>query len=220
MRRPPVIGLIVALVLALAFYFLLYKPADERQTAIEDETATLETQARALDTQIAQLRDIEARQVEINAAKARLQEYIPEGPALPSAIRQFQQAADAAGTDIGSVTFGDPAVPDPATGASPADTGDPATTLANIPVTMVVNGGYFRVVDFFRRLEVETPRAYLVQSVKIAEQPDARFPTLQVTWTGQMFAILSASEVQAGGGTVAPGPGATPAPTPSPAGGN
>lgn len=220
MRRPPVIGLVVALVLALAFYFLLYKPANEEQEAFEAETATLEQQQQALDNQIAQLRDIEARQVEINAAKARLEEYIPEGPGLPSAIRQFQRAADAAGTDIGSVTFGEPSIPDPATGAVPGDTGDPATTLANIPITMVVNGGYFRVVDFFRRLEVETPRAFLVQTVAVAEHPDARFPTLEVTWTGQMFAVLSASEVQAGGGTVAPVPGATPAPTPSPAGGN
>ena len=61
------------------------------------------------------------------------------------------------------------AVPDPAQGAVPADTGDPGTTLTNIPVTMVVHGGYFRTVDFFRRVEVDVPRAVLVQTVNIAE---------------------------------------------------
>ena len=220
MRRPPVIGLLVALVIALAFYFLLYKPANEEQARIEAETATLEQQQARLETQIAQLRDIEARQVEINAAKARLEEYIPEGPALPSAIRQFQRAADAAGADIASVTFGTPAVPDPATsGVAPADTGDPTTTLANIPITMVINGGYFRVVDFFRRLEVETPRAVLVQSVAAVEEAEAGFPTLAVTWNGQMFAVVPTGEVGTGGGT-GPAPSATPQPTPSPAGGD
>lgn len=217
MRRPPVIGLLVALVLALAFYFLLYKPASEEQAAIEAETATLEAQQAQLTTQIAQLRDIEARQVEINAARARLEEYIPEGPSLPSAIRQFQRAADAAGADIESVIFDTPAVPDPATtGTAAGDTGDPDTTLANIPITMTVNGGYFRVVDFFRRLEVETPRAVLVQSVSAVEEPEAGFPTLAVTWTGQMFAVVPITEIGTGGGT-APVPTATPTPTPAPA---
>lgn len=220
MRRPPVIGLLVALILALAFYFLLYKPASEEQAAIEAETAALEQQQAALTTQIAQLRDIEARQVEINAAKARLEEYIPEGPSLPSAIRQFQRAADAAGADIASVTFGTPAVPDPATtGTAAADTGDPGTTLANIPITMTVNGGYFRVVDFFRRLEVETPRAVLVQTVAAVEEPEAGFPTLAVTWNGQMFAVVPVGDVGTGGGT-GPVPGATPTPTPAPEGGD
>jgi Tfp pilus assembly protein PilO len=210
-RRPPVIGLLVALVLALAFYFLLYKPASEEQARIEAETATLEQREQQLTTQIAQLRDIEARQVEINAAKARLEEYIPEGPALPSAIRQFQRAADA-----------DPAIPDPTTGVAPTDTGDPATTLANIPITMVVNGGYFRVVDFFRRLEVEMPRAVLVQTVGAVEEPEALFPTLAVTWTGQMFAVMPAAEVAGVGGAppVGPAPAATPTPTPAPEGGD
>ena len=219
MRRPPVIGLLVALVLALAFYFLLYKPASEEQAAIEAETATLEQQQTQLSAQIAQLRDIEARQVEINAAKARLEEYIPEGPSLPSAIRQFQRAADAAGVDIASVTFGTPSVPDPTTGTAAGDTGDPTTTLANIPITMTVNGGYFRVVDFFRRLEVETPRAVLVQTVAAVEEPEAKFPTLAVTWNGQMFAVVPVGEVGTGGGT-GPVPGATPTPTPAPEGGN
>lgn len=222
MRRPPVIGLLVALVLALAFYFLLYKPADEDQARIEAETAALEQQESQLTAQIAALRDIEARQVEINAAKARLEEYIPEGPSLPAAIRQFQRAADAAGADIDSVTFGDPAVPDPTSGIAATDTGDPATTLANIPVTMVVNGGYFRVVDFFRRLEVEMPRAVLVQTIGAVEEPEALFPTLAVTWTGQMFSVMPLAEVTTADGAApaAPAPGPTPTPTPAPAGGD
>ena len=223
---PPLFGVIAALVIAVAFYFLLYKPASEEQARVEAETATLENQQRTLEQQIAQLRDIEARQVEINAAKARLLEYIPNGPAQPSVIRHFQSTADASGAEIASVTFGEPTVPDPAAGAVPADTGTPGTTLANIPVTMTLEGGYFQTVDFFRRMEVDVPRAVLVQTIDVGEEEDAGYPTLSTTWTGQVFAVISSGDLVdtqgAAGGTGAPGgTGAapTPAPTPTEAGG-
>ena len=96
------------------------------------------------------------------------------------------------------------------------DTGTEDTTLASIPITMVVDGGYFRIVDFFRRLEVEVPRAVLVESVSVEEQQDAGFPTLRATWTGQMFAVLPAEDVGTAGGAPA-APQATPTPTPTPA---
>lgn len=216
---PPVLGVIAAVVIAVAFYFLLYKPAAEEQAAIEAETLNLEAQQAQLEQQIAQLRDIEARQVEINAARARLEEYIPNGPAQPSAIRHFQRTADAAGADISSVTFGNPTVPDAAEGAVPADTGTPGTILANIPITMVLEGGYFQAVDFFRRLEVDVPRAVLVQTVEMIEDEDAGYPTLSTTWTGQMFAVIESSDlVDTAGGTgqTPPPAGAAPSPSPSP----
>ena len=210
----PVIGVLVALVLTVAFWFLLYKPASDQQAAVEAEIATLEGQQRMLETQIAQLRDVEARQVEIRAAMARLEEFIPSGPAQPTAIRQFQRAADAAGTEITTLTFGEPEVPDASTGAVPADTGEPGTTLANIPITMTVEGGYFQIVDFFRRLEVDVPRAALVQTVDVLEEEDEGFPTLAASWTGQLFAVVPLSDlVDTAAGAPAPTASPTPAPT-------
>jgi Tfp pilus assembly protein PilO len=220
-NRPVLIGLLVAILLALAFYFFLWKPASQEQARVAAETLTLQDQQRSLEAQIAQLREIERNQVEINAAKARLEEFIPNGSAQPSAIRQLQAAADAAGTDIASVTFADPAVPDPAAGAVPGDTGDPGTTLANIPVTMAVDGGYFQIVDFLRRVEVDVPRAVLLETVNIVEEPTASFPTLRTTWTGQMFAVIPAADLVDTGAAPAPGapaPGATPTPAPTPGG--
>ncbi len=224
--HPALIGALVALVLAVAFWFLLYRPVSEQQALVEDETAQLEEQQSTLRAQIEQLRDIERRQVEINAARARLLEYIPNGPAQPAAIRQLQRTADQAGADIAAVTFGDPAVPDAAAGVAPADTGTPGTTLANIPVTMSVEGGYFQIVDFFRRLEVDVSRAFLVQTVNVQEETDAGFPTLEASWTGQMFAVVSVEDLADTEGGVAPGtpgggqtaPAPTPTPTPAPGG--
>lgn len=214
----PVIGVLVALLLTVAFWFLLYKPADERQAAVEAETAELEQRESALRAQIAQLRDIESRQVEIRAALARLEEFIPSGPAQPTVIRQFQRAADASGTEIATIGFAEPTVPTTAAGAPPSDTGEPGTILAEIPLNMTVQGGYFQLVDFFRRLEVEVPRAVLVESLNVAESAEEGFPTLSADWTGQLFAVVPASDltdVQAG----VPAPGATETPTEPPAGG-
>ena len=216
--NPPVIGVVVALVLALAFYFFLYKPAAEEQAAVEAETSELEDQQASLEAEIADLRDIQSREVAIRAAKARLEEFIPDGAEQPAAIRQFQAASDAAGTEIETVTFEDPVVPDATTGATPVATGDPNTTLANIPVTIAVAGGYFQVVDFLRRLEVEQPRAVLLQTIDIIENEDAGFPTLTATATGQMFAVVPLSDL-ADTTTTSPGaggPAASPSPSPSP----
>lgn len=213
---PPVIGVIVALVLALVFWFAFYKPAKEEQEAVQAETASLQAQLATLEAQIADLRDIKAREVEINAAMARLEEYIPSGPAQPTAIRQFQNAADAAGSEITSVTFGQPAVPEASATTDPAQTGVTGdTTLANIPVTVTVQGGYFQVVDFLRRLEVDVPRAVLVQSVTIGEATSG-FPRLTVDFSGQIFAVLPTSDLV--DTTAAPTTEPSPTPTAAPEG--
>lgn len=210
---PPIIAVIVALVLTLAFWFLLYKPANEQQALLEAETLTLVEEQNRLNQELAELRDIKAREVEIRAAIARLDQFIPSGPAQPAAIRQLQEAADAAGAAVTLVGFGEPQVPDAAaTGTTPeAATGG---TLANIPVNMSVEGGYFQIVDFFRRLEVEVPRAVLVDTVNISEAA-AGYPRLKVDWAGQLFSVVTESQLvdtDTGAGV----PGATPTPTPTP----
>ena len=212
----PIVAVLVALLLTLAFWFFLYKPTSEEQAAVETQTATLEQQAAALQTQILALRDIESRQVEIRAALARLEEYIPQGPAQPAPIRQFQRAADAAGAEIVTITFAAPEVPEAADGATPADTGIPGTTLANIPVTMSLEGGYFQLVDFFRRAEVDIPRAVLIETLNVAEAEDEGFPRLRADWTGEIFALVTSGDlVDTEAGVPAPDPSATPTPTPT-----
>ncbi|MPZ74709.1 MAG: hypothetical protein GEU74_16100 [Nitriliruptorales bacterium] len=213
---PPIVGILVAAVLTVAFWFLLYKPASDEEQAVRDEIAGLEGQQATLRNELAQLQGIQDREVEIRAALARLEELVPAGVAQPAAIRQLQRGADASGAEIGSVTFGLPGLPTSAEGTAPPDTGTEGTTLADIPVTMVVEGGYFQVVDFLRRLEVEVPRAVLVDSVSIAEG-ETGFPRLAATWTGHMFAVIPTEALaDAAGAPLAP---PTPAPTPTEGGG-
>lgn len=190
-NRAPLLGVLVAMLLAAAFYFLLYSPKNDELAAVRAETAQLETQRSSLQNELAQLREVEANQVQIRAQLARLEEFIPSGTAQSTAVRQFQLAADASGVEMQTVSFGAPAlVPE----APP--TGQEGMALATIDVSMVVDGGYFQVVDFLRRLEVEVPRAILLASTAIAEGDDG-FPELTTTWSGDLFAVVPAASAEA-----------------------
>ena len=238
-RRAPVLALLAAILLAALFWWFVWRPLDAQQTALEDERAQAEQQQAQLRQQLAMLRDLAEREVEFRAELARLESFLPSGLNQPTVIRQMQLAGDASGVVIQSITFGDPEVVE---GAPPA--GRDNLVLTTVPVTMVLEGGYFQAVDFFRRVEVEIDRAILVRSFTMTEGTEATFPTLATTWGGAVFALLPAVEVaptggagegtpQAGGtpapgatGTPAPGATATPGPgagaatpTPTPVGG-
>lgn len=188
-NRVPLLGVLVVLLLGVAFWFLLYQPRNDDLEAVRQETATLETQRSSLQNEIARLREVEANQVEIRAALARLEEFIPSGPAQSTVVRQFQLAADASGVEISSVVFSTPSLVEEA-----PPTGTPGTSLARIPLTMNLEGGYFQIVDFLRRLEVEIPRAVLVGDFQAAEGEDG-FPSLSGTWIGDLFAVVPTESV-------------------------
>lgn len=203
--RAPLFGLLAAILVGVLFVFFAYGPKVEEQRLLEEETAQLLSQQQQLQTQIAELESIRANQPEIEAQLAQLEDLIPSSLSQASAIRQFQVAADQANVNIQSVSFADPAVQEPQ-----VDAGD-GLALADIATTMVLQGGYFQQVDFFRRVEVDkatNPRALLIDSVSMTETSlEEGFPALDATWTGRLFAVI----------TPPADPNAVPpAPTPSP----
>lgn len=187
-RMAPLIGLGVAVLLGVGFFFLLYQPLADEQEVLEAETAELVSEQQRLRNEIAALEEIRDREVELRAQLTQLEEYIPSGIAQPTIIRQLQASADAAGTQVTSVTFGQPTLVE---GAPP--TGDPGAALAEITVSVNVEGGYFQVVDLFRRLEVEVPRAVLLTNFNMAEGEDG-YPQLTSIWTARLFAVVPVTE--------------------------
>lgn len=181
-----VLGVLAAILLVtVAWWFAFYSPANEQQAALEAETDQLITQQGQLRNQLAQLNDIREREVEIRADLSRLEQFIPTTPGQASLIRQSQLAADASGVDFLTLAFEEPEAVDGA--PSPAQAG---LVLGQIAVTGSVEGGYFQIVDFLRRLEVEVTRAILVDSVQIEEGEDG-FPQLQATFTARVFALVT-----------------------------
>lgn len=210
--RIPLVAVGVAVLVGLAFVFLLYQPLAQEEAAVLAETAQLQGQQAGLSAQIAELEQIESNEARIRELLAQLEELIPSEVAQPRALEELQAAADTAGVSIRSVNFSDPI---PAVPAVPAPNN---SQLGVITTTMVLEGGYFQAVDFLRRLELEGPRAVLTQNVAVTEGEET-FPSLSTTWTGQLFALIPADAV-AGAAAPVPVPGASPSeavPSPSPA---
>lgn len=182
--RAPIFGVLAALLLGVAYYFLLYQPRNTELDEVRTETAQLETERDTLQNEVRRLQDIQAREVEFRASLSRLEEYIPSGIAQSALIRQLQLAADQSGVEITGVSFADP---QPVAEASP--TGVPGTVLGSIATSATVDGGYFQMVDFLRRVEVDITRAILVQTLSVVEGEE-EFPQLSTTWNGQLFALV------------------------------
>jgi Tfp pilus assembly protein PilO len=183
-RRIPLFGALAALLLAIAFYMVLYRPTSAAIAEVRQEVADLESTRSSLQNEVVRLRQLESEQGQLRAALLRLDEFIPDGIAQPELMRQLQEAADAAGVEIKAVAFAQPTVVPEA-----PPTGEPDTVLASIAVTMTLEGGYFQIVDFFRRIEIDTTRALLLDRASMAEGPDG-FPSLTTDWSGSVFTII------------------------------
>lgn len=200
------IGVAAVVILAVAFYFAVWSPLDDQETALNTETQTLQQQEQQLRNQLVQLQLIKEDELRIRADLNRLRELIPSGdPAQPSLVRALQLAADASGTEISALAFGDPVVVE---GAVPDSEG---LVLSEIDLTADLTGGYFQIMDLFRRVEIEVVRAVQVDSFTLNESGDG-FPELGASITGRVFALLPTAVVEE-----LPDAAATPAPEGSPA---
>lgn len=169
----------VALVV-LAFLFLI-KPKLDEANELRVEAEDLQSQQATVRTQIQALQDVRSRSPNLEAELAAVSAVVPEDPALPAALRQLQMAADDSGVTLVSVS---PSTP---TNAGIED----APRLAAITVNLSLEGGYFQVVDFLRRIEdpVITARGFLIQDVTVGPE---EYPTLTVSVAGTMFSLLDA----------------------------
>lgn len=169
----------VALVV-LAFLFLI-KPKLDEANELRIEAEDLQSQQATVRTQIQALQDVRSRSPNLEAELAAVSAVIPEDPALPAALRQLQMAADDSGVTLVSVSP-----------SAPANAGiEDAPRLAAITVNLAIEGGYFQVVDFLRRIEdpVITARGFLIQDVTVSPE---EYPTLTVSVAGTMFSLLDA----------------------------
>lgn len=208
MRRLPVFGVLLAVILGVAYYFLLHQPTAAEQVTLESETLTLQGQQDSLRAEIALLEQVRTDAETMRADLARLQELIPSDVGQEATVTSLQQLADAAQVKIAGLAFAEP---------QPADPAIPfglEQQLGVIEATMLVEGAYFQTVDFVRRLEQDGSRALLLRGVGMAEEQEEGFPVLATTLTGRFFTLVPITEQPVG-----TDPGAPPA-APSPAGGS
>ncbi len=186
--RVPAGGAVVALLLASTYFMAFHRPRSDQIAALATETGRLRSEQTSLRRSIAALEGIAAREPEYKAALDLVERLIPGRLAQPALLAQMQLAAQGAGVELVSVTFGEPAVPKDA----PQST-VPGTVLVAMPVTVAVNGPYVGIASMLRRIETEKNRAVLVRTVALTEA-DAGFPQLTGTWSGQAYALLAAND--------------------------
>jgi hypothetical protein len=184
-------GLILILVV-VGWYLLAFAPRSEALDEIETQILDVQAQQQTTQTRIIELQGVREEAPQLQAELAAGESVLPRETAQPSALRQLQQAADASGATLVSVT---PARPVAVEGAP--------VGLYAMPLNAEVRGGYFQVIDVLRRLEDPSisPRGVVWDSAAITI--DETRPDLVVVLSGRMFSVLPAPPA-----TEAPEPGA------------
>ena len=182
--RVPVAGAAAVLVLVAIYVMAFHQPRSKQMAGLTAETNQLRSEQVPLKRGIEALETVEAREPEFRAALGLLEQLIPSGLAQPSLLVEMQTAAQAAGVELVSVTFGDPTIPKEGPKTSIA-----GTVLVAMPMTVVVDGPFGGIATMLRRIESDKGRAVLVGGVAVAEA-EAGFPQLTGTWTGQAYALL------------------------------
>lgn len=186
--RVPAAGALAAIVLVAIYLVAFHQPRTSRIAALAGEADQLRAQQAPLRRSIDALMKVEEREPEFKTALQLLEKLIPSRLAQPDLLAEMQSAAQGAGVELVSVTFGAPKKPE---GGPPSPVS--GTVLVTMPVTVVVNGPFAGVTDMLRRIEVGKERAVLVGAVALAEA-DSGFPQLTGTWTGQAYALLPATD--------------------------
>jgi Tfp pilus assembly protein PilO len=135
MRRGLLLGVLVALLLIVGWWFLLISPRNASIADAEDELQIAQEQEQRLRVQLNQLTEIDANAVLYSEAITRMSTLIPEQPLLDEFIEQIDALAARTGVDLVTLS---PAVPTP----------DPESELRVISASVEIHGGFFDVLGF------------------------------------------------------------------------
>jgi Tfp pilus assembly protein PilO len=194
-RRAVIVGVAGAVVLSLLWFFLLWSPQGKRLDAAEARKATAEQTNSQLQVTLDRLQDLEKRRPELKDQLTQLRRAVPDQPQLARLLLTANDAAEASGVELTTVTPTKPAADTAAAAATTttaptsgttggggtttttAAAGSAATTPTTaaasaapsaITLQMEVTGGYFQILDFVNRVD-DFARIVVIDSLDIAE---------------------------------------------------
>lgn len=131
-----------AVLVAAVWYLFLFSPTSDEIEAVRADAEQARTDAADLRAEAATLRVVREAAPEAEAAIAAGQSILPEESSMPALIRQLQTAADEA--DVTLVSVGP---------SAPTSIEAAGTDIVSIAVQLQIEGTYFQIVDFSRRIE-------------------------------------------------------------------
>jgi Tfp pilus assembly protein PilO len=159
MRRIGVIVVVLAVLVTVGWWMFLISPRNARiSDAHRELNAAVDTEVR-LRGQIQELQGIQDRQVEYQAALARLDDLIPDRPLLDEAIEQIYALAGDTGVDLQTLS---PSIP------SPVDVG---SDLREIDISTQVEGEFFELLGFLFGLN-DMDRLVRVDGISVSSSQD------------------------------------------------
>ena len=137
-REIYIIAGVVAVVLIIAWYFLLFSPQRQKMSDLNDQITAQQTALSTAQQEVVRLESYKKTAPQSRAEIVRLGKMLPQAEGIPSLIIELTRTSDASGVDLTTITRG-------------ATT--PGTPFGIQTVTLQVTGRFFDVEDFVYRLE-------------------------------------------------------------------
>jgi type IV pilus assembly protein PilO len=139
-RNILILGILILIVLAIAYYFLLFSPLKGEYNAKVQERSDKEQRKAQLERTSAKLENISHNSDDIERQILELSKRIPEQDEIPTLVVQIEEIAQAA--HVTQIRI------EPGTPEAPPGGGD----FSRIPITMSFEGTYEQLQDFLLRL--------------------------------------------------------------------
>ncbi len=133
-----IITVIVAVVIAVAWYFLLLSPTRDAIAQTTEEVQTAQSSLNAAKQQVVRLESYKKSAPQSRSEIVRLGKMLPMSEGIPSLIVQLTKTASSSGVSLVSISRGESKV---------------GTPFGIQTVNLQVSGRFFDVEDFLHRLE-------------------------------------------------------------------
>jgi type IV pilus assembly protein PilO len=158
-RNILILGILILILLAVAYYFLLFSPLRAEYVASYDERTQKEARKQQLEQTVAQLENARRNAPDIERQILEVSKRIPEQDEIPTLVVQIEEVARTANVTQFSIEPGAPEAP-PGGG-----------NFSRIPITMTFQGRYEDMQDFLLRLR-NLARLVTVNEVTYCRSPE------------------------------------------------
>lgn len=162
-RNILILGILILIVLAIAYYFLLFSPLKGEYDAKVQERSGKEQRKAQLERTTAQLENVRRNSDDIERQILELSKRIPEQDEIPTLLVQIEEIADAAHVTQFQVEPGAP--------EAPPGGGD----FSRIPITMTFEGTFEEMQEFLLRIR-NLARLVTVNDVTYCRLPKSISP--------------------------------------------